>query len=87
MHSIVEGDLFLSARSSFFLSFFFSFFLSFFFPHPASYLKIKIFVVKNDVFGEAWEGRERETEKKEKHEKMKRNEKIKMKSERKMKKK
>ena len=43
MRAIVEGDLFLSARSSFFLSFFFS--------HPDSCLKIKIFVVKTMFLG------------------------------------
>ena len=47
----MEGDLFLSTRSSFF--FFLSLFLSFFFSRPDSCLKIKIFVVKSKVFGQS----------------------------------
>ena len=50
--AIVEGDLFLSARSSF------SSLLSFFFSHPESSLKMKIFVRTGDVLGV--EGGERE---------------------------
>ena len=51
VRAIVEGDLFLSARSSFFfLSFFLSFILSFFCSHPDSCLKIKIFVVTKRCF-------------------------------------
>ena len=44
VRAIVEGDLFLSARSSFFLL------LSFFFSHPESCLKIQIFCSKKRCF-------------------------------------
>ena len=62
VRAIVEGDLFLSARSIFFLSFFVCFFHSFilsffFFSHPQSFLRIKIFVGRTDVLGEAPRGR------------------------------
>ena len=53
VRAIVEGDLFRSAHSSFFLSSFFS--------HPESCLKILFFMRKNDVFGGAREGTRRET--------------------------
>ena len=78
VHAIVEwkGTCFcrrVLLSSSFF--FFLSVFLSFFFSHPDSCLIIKIFVVKNDVLGEAWGGPggptgEEKTEKKRKNEKM-----------------
>ena len=44
--AIVEGDLFLSARSCFFFLLFSSFF-----SHPESCLKIEIFVGRSDVLG------------------------------------
>ena len=65
---IVEGDLFLSARSSFF--FLSSFFLlSFFFSHPESCLKIEILGRKSDVLGRPREGGPGGNEKNEKNEK------------------
>ena len=50
VRAIVEGDLFLSARSTFFLSVFASLILSFFFSHPQSFLRIKIFLLEEPMF-------------------------------------
>ena len=58
MRAIVEGDLFLSARSSSFLLL-----LSLFFSHSESCLKVKFLVGKGDVLGEGEKKKENEKKK------------------------
>ena len=70
VRAIVEGDLFLSARSSFFFLLFPSFFFLLL-SHPESSLKSKIFVGRNSVLGRAPGGGNEKNEKTRKTEKRK----------------